>query len=130
MNKIIYLIIIVLQLYVPCLVGNSYAKHLNKEKVYQNHWAKEHNAISTEYVLPDKSRVDIITKEYAIEVDFGSKWAESIGQSLYYAEMTGLKPGVVLIVEDIKDYRYVCRIRILCEKYNIELWVITDEDLE
>lgn len=51
-----------------------------------------------------------MTKDYAIEFDFAKKWAESIGQSLYYAKMTGKKPAVALILTDIKDYRYVKRV--------------------
>ena len=31
-----------------------------------------------EYVLKDRTRVDCLTDEYAIEVDFAKKWAESI----------------------------------------------------
>lgn len=129
MKKIIFCVIIFLQLYVPILITNSYAKHLHKEKVYQNYWAKEHNAVATEYILPDKARVDIVTTKYAIEVDFASKWAESVGQSLYYAEMMNLKPAVVLIVEDLKEIRYVNRLRVLCELYNIKLFIIGPEDL-
>ena len=34
----------------------------------------------------------------------------SIGQSLYYAKMTGKKPAVALILTDLKDYKYVKRI--------------------
>jgi len=130
MKKIIFMLIILLQLYVPILITNSYAKHLHKEKVYQMYWAGKYHAIDTEYILPDKARVDIVTKEYAIEVDFASKWAESIGQSLYYAEMMGLKPAVLLIVEEMKEMKFVYRIKILCDKYDIKLFLIFPEDLE
>ena len=51
-----------------------------------------------EYVLPDKTRVDCLTNEYAIEFDYAKKWAESVGQSLYYAEKTGKKPAVAIIL--------------------------------
>ena len=130
MKKILFVIIILSQLYVPILTINSYAKHLHREKVYQMYWAEKNNAVATEYILPDKARVDIVTKEYAIEVDFAYKWAESVGQSLYYAEMMKLKPGIVLIVEDIKDFKLVFRLRVLTEKYNIRLWIITPNDLD
>jgi len=106
------------------------AKHLHKERIYQNKWAELHHAKTTEYVLPDKTRVDIITDEYAIEVDFAKKWAESVGQSLYYAAMTGLKPGIVIIVENINDYRFIFRLEVLTKKYDIKLWLIKPEDLK
>ena len=129
-KKNIIFFIILLQLCVHVFVTKSYAKHLHKEKVYQEYCAKENNAVDIEYRLPDKARVDIVTKEYAIEVDFSSKWAEAVGQSLYYAEILHLKPGIVLIVENICEYRFVFRIMILCNKYNIKLFIITPDDLD
>jgi hypothetical protein len=48
-----------------------------------------------EYVLPDKTRCDCLTPTHAVEVDFGPKWHEAIGQSLYNLQ-TGKKVGIVL----------------------------------
>ena len=53
-----------------------------------------------EVVLQDKARVDCVTNTHAIEFDFAPKWAESIGQALYYGEVLKKKPGIVLIVEN------------------------------
>jgi len=128
-KNIIFLLIVVLQLYV-LIPTQCYAKHKYLEKEYQNFWAEQNNAIAIEYVLPDRARVDIITKEYAIEVDFASKWAEAVGQSLYYAEMTKLKPGILLILENIKEYKFVFRIRVLTEKYGIKLFLIMQDDID
>ena len=61
-------------------------------------------------ILWDMTRVDCLAKDYAIEFDFAKKWAESIGQSLYYAKMTGKKPAVVLILTDVFDMKYVKRV--------------------
>jgi len=130
MKKIIIFLIAFSQLYVPIITSNSYAKHLHKERVYQEYWAEKNNAVAIEYILPDRARVDIVTEEYAIEVDFAYKWAEAVGQSLYYAEMMKLKPGIVLIVEDIKKFKLVFRLKVLTEKYNIRLWIITPDDLD
>ena len=77
-----------------------------KEKDYVNAYCKG----QIEYRLPDRTRVDCLTDEYAIEFDWGYKWAESIGQSLYYAKMTGKKPAVGLILKSPKDIRYIERI--------------------
>lgn len=64
----------------------------------------------TEAVLEDRTRVDCLTDEYAVEVDFGDGWAEAIGQALYYAERTGRRPGIVLVLEDGGE-RYLRRLR-------------------
>jgi hypothetical protein len=76
----------------------------------------------TEVVLWDRTRVDILTKEYAYEVDWASKWAESIGQSLYYAELTGRKPGIILLSKKTEG-RFIYRAQTVCAKHNIKLIV-------
>lgn len=62
-----------------------------------------------EYVLSDRTRVDCLTDEYAIEFDYAKKWAEGVGQSLYYSSMTGKKPAVALILKTPEDEKYVRR---------------------
>ena len=86
------------------------AKHLNSERYYQEKWCKQNNGI-TEYTLPDKARIDCLTKEYAIEFDFATKWAEAIGQSMYYANVMNKKPAICLITKSKKDNKYVNRIK-------------------
>lgn len=63
-----------------------------------------------EYLLSDKTRVDCLTDEYAIEFDWAKKWAEGIGQSLYYSKMTGKKPAVALIIKSPEEQKYADRI--------------------
>ena len=63
--------------------------------------AKKYNAI-TEYRLWDKTRVDMLTRYEAIEVDWAHKWAEGIGQSLYYAQVTRKRPALLLLYRDLK----------------------------
>lgn len=79
------------------------------ESYYQNQWCTSDFG-RKEVILWDMTRVDCMTKDYAIEFDFAKKWAESIGQSLYYSKLTGKKPAVVLILTAPTDYRYVKRI--------------------
>lgn len=100
------------------------AKHLHKEKVYQEHFCKAYGGV-TEYKLKDKTRVDCLLQDYAIEVDFASKWAESIGQSLHYALQTSKKPAVLLIMEDKKkDQKYLDRLENVSKRHNINIWII------
>ena len=78
----------------------------------------------TEVVLSDKSRVDILSDEYAIEVDFIGRWAESIGQSLFYSEMTGKKPAVLLLVNGNKNKTQIQRFSRVAFKYHITFWIL------
>lgn len=87
------------------------AKHLHSEKAYQAYWCKAHNGI-LEYKLDDKTRVDCLTKELAVEVDFAPKWHECIGQALYYGRKTKRIPACVLILENgDNDMRFLYRLR-------------------
>ncbi|MBQ8475514.1 hypothetical protein IJ531_00470 [bacterium] len=109
------------------LVPLCLAKHTNKESYYQNIWCSEQKGIM-EYILPDKTRVDCLTKDYAVEFDFASKWAESAGQALYYAKMTGKKPAIVLILENAGDEKYYKRADLLAQTYNIKLFKLKSKD--
>jgi hypothetical protein len=74
--------------------------------------------------------VDCLTKEYAVEVEYAPKWAESIGQSLYYAQSTGRKPGVVVIVRHESDERFLKRLRAVAREQAIKIWTVRPKDLE
>ena len=55
--------------------------------------------------LYDGTRPDILWDEYAIEVDWASKWAEGVGQALFYAKITNKKPVVLLLTKHDEDWR-------------------------
>lgn len=99
-------------------------KTKNNEKYYQTQLCNELDGVMEQSLL-DRTRIDCLTDEYAIEVDFSKKWAESVGQSLYYSEMTGKKPAVGLIVRETKkDKRHMKRLEVLAEKYVIKIFKI------
>lgn len=50
--------------------------------------------------LWDRSRVDLLTIDVAVEADWTYKWEEAIGQALHYAKRTGREPVVLLLVRD------------------------------
>lgn len=93
------------------------------EKDYQIPWCAEHNG-ELEVVLDDGARVDCLTAIHAVEFDFAHKWAESIGQSLYYAIKTGKKPGVVLIMDTKTDKRYFARLKEVARRHGITVWIV------
>lgn len=106
------------------------AKHIYPEKIYQNYFCNKIGG-GTEFTLLDKSgRIDCITKTEVIEVEFASKWAESIGQSLYYSIKTGLKPAVLLIIENNFDTRYLKKLNAVAEKYGISVYTIRPEEIK
>ncbi len=99
--------------------------HKHSESSYQHAWCFAHSGIE-EYENKDYTRVDCLTAYHAVEFDFANKWAESIGQALYYQEMTGKKAMVVLILEHPKDQMvYFNRVKRLAEKYGFDTEYIT-----
>ena len=104
------------------LSSQSYAKE--RESHYQQIWCDE-KAGETEVVLPDRTRVDRMTYYHAIEFDFTAKWAEAIGQALHYAQVTGMRGGIVLIGD---DRRFIDRARNIIEHYNLplDLWAMPE----
>lgn len=109
------------------------AKHL-VEKDYQRMAAEQLKAAGLdpqlEVVLDDGARVDICTKTHAIEVDFPHKWAECIGQALYYAVKTGKAPVCLLVVGLSENERGVDRCVRVCKLYRIQVWQFDATTLE
>ncbi len=79
-----------------------------------------------EHRLRDGTRVDCLTDTHAIEYDWGKKWAEAIGQALYYSAMTGKRAGIVLIVNPRTKERYLRRVEKAIEyhKLDIDVWTV------
>lgn len=94
-----------------------------RESYYQNEFATIMKG-QKEVVLFDGARVDIVTDTFAIEVDFAEKWAQSIGQSLYYADVLNKKPGVLLVVNGREDERYIRRLVTIASKHGITVWLM------
>ena len=53
-----------------------------------------------EKALPAGGRADCVSETHAIEVDPTGKWAEALGQALYYAAETNRKPGIILFCKE------------------------------
>ena len=115
---------VIIVLLIPSLL---LAKRKHPERWYQERWCEAHRG-QIEVVLPDGTRCDCLADTHAIEFDFGSKWAEAIGQSAYYALQTSKKAGIVLILETIKDRKYWIRLNTTIEHFAlpIDTWYVGD----
>ena len=120
--KLLLLILTVLPIS-GCFGGRSL-----HEKDYQRYWCDKHTG-ELEYRLPDGTRVDCLIKDYAVEIEYAQKWAEAIGQALYYAKITGRKPGVVLVMREHGDERFARRLREVASQEKIKVWSIRPHDL-
>jgi len=123
--------IIIIALFV-IITTITYAKI---EKDYQEYFA---DIIFTEsrveFVLADKTRVDILTKDYAIEVDYIKKMYEAVGQAIYYSLMTGKQPAIVFILPGNNvDQKHLDRALVIIDDlnnhgYEIIVWTIDYND--
>ncbi len=77
----------------------------------------------TEVILPDKTRVDLLNDQYAIEVEWAPKHYEAVGQSIWYSICTHREPAIVLLTTGESDERYVERCRHVCGRAGVTLYV-------
>jgi len=106
------------------------AKPLYNESFYSDAFCNTRGGVS-ELVLEDGSRVDCLTEKYAVEADRAYKWAESIGQSLLYSDLTGKEPAVLIILYDNdKDCSYIKRLYNATKNLNIRKFFTGDMTYE
>ena len=93
-----------------------------RESFYTSTICKELGG-QVEYRLPDGTRCDCLTDEYAIEVEFAPKWKEAIGQALHYARLTGKKPAIVLLVDPGRDLKYLWHLSRTIDDYCLPIFL-------
>ena len=100
------------------------------EKDYQIAFNRVYFRGKAKMEVPVKyGRIDLLTDDYAIEVDSLEKFHEAIGQALHYAKETGKKPGIAIFImepklSDKEKLKYLIR---LCNYYKIKVWFINEE---
>lgn len=104
----------------------AFAKHLHKERYYQDIDCKKKGG-KVEYRLEDKTRVDCLTDNKAIEHDFARKWYECVGQALYYGMQTKRQPACGLIIEKSTDLEYFERAQTMITYWKLEVEIYTIE---
>jgi hypothetical protein len=63
----------------------------------------------------ESGRVDLVTEEYAFEIEWANKWKQSIGQSIWYGLQTYKKPGIILLLRSKEDYKYFIQLNTALE---------------
>ncbi len=103
---------------------------LRNERDYQEAFNKVYFGGRAQMEVPVKyGRVDLLTDDYAIEVDRLEKFHEAIGQALHYARETGRNPAVAIFIIDHEpgDKEKLKYVRWLCDYYKIKFWYINEE---
>lgn len=92
------------------------------ESWYQQVWCEGMDG-KVEHRLKDGRRIDCLTGQYAIEIEFARKWPEAIGQSLNYSMLTGKKAGIVLILKTAEDQAHWQRLQTVIKHYTLPIKV-------
>lgn len=115
MNNLILVSIIMVAFSATCTSPQA------AEKDYVNQYCEG----ITEYRLKDNTRVDCLTDDVAQEFDYSYKWAEAIGQSLYYGHMTNRYPSIVLIMKGRSAHKHLKRLQETIKAYDLPIEVTT-----
>ncbi len=110
MKKLVYIFLGFLCIFSGCVYAKSEAEYIAE-------WCKG----QSEVIMPDGSRADCVTDTHAYEVEKARKFKDAIGQSLHYARHTGLKPGIVLIIEKDSDYRYAFELSETLRRWDLDI---------
>ena len=103
------------------------------EADYVDTWCEDIGGVQ-EYRLKDATRVDCLHEDFAVEFDFGHKWAECVGQAMFYAKETERLGICALIqkkvVSDISFARFVRRARVTASLGGVEIACINVQGTE
>jgi len=129
-KRIIRLVLTLLMLVILFSCAAPQQQVLRTEKDYQIAFNRVYFRGKAKMEVPVKyGRIDLLTDDYAIEVDSLEKFHEAIGQALHYAKETGKKPGIAIFIiepkqSDKEKLKYLIR---LCNYYKIKVWFINEE---
>lgn len=116
------LCLLFLLIFTVCI--NAAELHLRLNVYTESYYINKIHALvggTKEARLEDGTRADILTDSEVIEVEFASKWYESIGQSLHYCLQTNRQPIIYLIVESSHNDVFVQRCKTLCEHITLKV---------
>ena len=92
------------------------------ENTINNQWCKKMNGIS-QFTTKDRTYVDCLTDEYAVETEYDYNWKEAVGQSLHYAETTDRKAAILLIQRSSSKKNYLSELNRVIQKFDLPIKV-------
>ena len=105
------------------------AEKAQKEDFYSSIWCSANNG-REEVKTSMGTRADCVLDDYAVEVDFDTKWAEGLGQALHYSVEFERPAAVLLILKNHngKDRsKYVDRLQSTIDGAGLDVTVFTIE---
>ena len=86
-------------------------------------WIAETNDYRSEVASFDGSRVDVLSPDFAVEVEWALKWKEAIGQAILYSIHFD-RPGAVILLSktgSAKEQECGLQCKLVCERLGIPM---------
>lgn len=116
----------ILWLIAGCFALCVYAE-ARPESYYQEKYCASQFQGKRETPLAGGSRCDCETTTHCLEFEPAHRWYEAVGQSLYFSALLNKKAGIVLILRNEKDKRFLERLNMTIKHYNLPIDVWTEE---
>tara|TARA_B100000780_G_C21003059_1_gene401358 strand:+ start:619 stop:945 length:327 start_codon:yes stop_codon:yes gene_type:complete len=97
------------------------------ESKISDYWCASVNGVS-QFTTKDRTYVDCLTKEYAIEAEYDYNWKEAIGQSLHYAETTNKKAGILFIKRKKSNKDYLSELNRVIKRFELPIKIFVTEE--
>ena len=97
------------------------------ENTINNQWCKKMNGIP-QFTTKDRTYVDCLTDEYAVENEYDYNWKEAIGQSLHYAETTNKQAAILFIKRKETKKDYLSELNRVITKFELPIKVFITEE--
>ncbi|QTA79922.1 Uncharacterized protein dnl_22040 [Desulfonema limicola] len=90
---------------------------------YKKQWCNENNG-RIDAPMPDNTSCGCQTDKNVVEFAYADQWHNSIGLALYNSMQTGMKPGIVLIIENKSQEKYSHRLKNTIEEFKLsfDIW--------
>ncbi len=103
------------------------AESFASESLINDSWCATMNGTS-QFTTKDRTYVDCLTNEYAIEAEFDYNWKEAIGQSLHYAETTNKQAAILFIKRKESNKDYLNELNRVITKFQLPIKVFITEE--
>ena len=103
--------------------AQSYASEIE----INNSWFATMYGIS-QFTTKDRTSVDCLTNNFAVEVEYDYNWKEAIGQSLHYAETTNKQAAILFIKRKETKKDYLNELNRVSTKFQLPIRVFITEE--
>jgi hypothetical protein len=102
---------------------SSVANAFERENFYNKKYCAELGGIYSSYhnnTGATNASIDCETEDTAWEGEWSYKAYEAVGQSLWYASITGKTPGIIFYVKKKNQQKYIDRAKLTFDSLNIK----------